>query len=130
VTVPVAPSRGPRPDGRLSADQRLLVLAWAQLALTACCVVIGLLAVRVLVDVGAAMACFDGDRQACVQRPVGLLDQWRSLAAGGVLLGTAAAAVFVADRHRHARSRRRTAITMLGASATLDGIATAVALTL
>jgi hypothetical protein len=95
-----------------------------------CCVAFGLLSVNVLLDGGSAMACFDGDRQACARRPIGLLDQWRSLAVGAILISAAAAAVLAADRHRRDRSRRRAPVTLLGASATLNGIATTVALTL
>ncbi len=114
----------------MSSAHRLTFLAWAHLAGTVWYVVSGVLAMRVLIEGGAVMACFDGERQACAARPVALVDQWRSLAVGAILVGTAAAAVLVANRHRHSRARRRTAIAMLGASATLNGIAALAFLTL
>jgi hypothetical protein len=123
VAVPVTPSRGPRRAGRLSGAQRLVVLAWAQLALTVCGVVFGIAVTRVLIEGGNAMACFDGDELACANGPITIGDQRRSLIVGAALIALAAAAVIVAHLHRRGRTRRFTSIGALSMSAALDGLA-------
>lgn len=117
------PPRGPRPTGRLYGAQRLVVLAWALLALTVCGVVYGIMVTRVLIEFGNGMACFDGDEVACRKGPIGLGDQRRSLIAGTTLIALSAAAVIVAHLHRRGRTRRFTSIAALSMSAALDGLA-------
>lgn len=123
VAVRVTPPRGPRPTGRLSGAQRLVVLAWAQLALTVCGVLFGILLTRLLIEGGNAMACFDGDELACGSGPISIGDQRRSLIVGTTLIALAAAAVIVAHLHRRGRTRRFTSIAALSMSAALDGLA-------
>ena len=123
MAVPVAPSRGPRPSGRLSGAQRLTLIAWTLLALTVCGVVYVVLLIQLLGDVGNGMACFDGDGQACAANPVGLADLWLPLVAGSALVALAAVAVVVARRHSRGSARRATAVAVLGVSVTLNCVA-------
>jgi hypothetical protein len=123
VTVPMAPSRGPRSTRRLSGAQRLTLIAWGQLAITVCGVVYGIAITRLLVDLGNTMACFDGDQAACTSDPIGFGDQWRSLIAGATLIGMAALGVVVARRHRRGRVRRVTTLGVLGVSIALNALA-------
>ena len=100
-----------------------MVLAWVQLALTVLGVVYGITVIRVLIEGGNTMACFDGDELACRSEPISIGEQWRLLIVGAPLIALAAVAVVVAHLHRRGRAHRSTSIVVLSLSAALDGLA-------
>jgi hypothetical protein len=75
--------------------------------------------IRLLVDGGNTMACFDGDRLACGAAPIGLGDMPRAVIAGATLIAAAATAVVLAHLHR----RRVVLLGALGVSVALNFLA-------
>jgi len=102
--------------------ERLVGFAWLQFVLTICGALYGVAVIDVLNDGGFAMACFDGDQQACAAGPVGPTDLWPALVAAAAVTAVAAAALVVAYRHRRGRARRFASIGVLGMSVALNGL--------